>query len=139
MNEEVKNILKDIVKILVEKYNPERIILFGSYAYGKSTKDSDIDLLIITENEIPFEKRLQLKQRVGESLSIPIQIILMTSKEFYETKDIIGGIAYPASRYGEVLYEKSWTGNLGFCSTLVKEAVMRRLQEYLSKGRRHYP
>jgi uncharacterized protein len=32
---------------IVEKFQPERIILFGSYAYGQPTEDSDVDLLII--------------------------------------------------------------------------------------------
>lgn len=41
--EEIKKITTKIVK----KYKPEKIILFGSFTWGKPTKDSDVDLLII--------------------------------------------------------------------------------------------
>lgn len=39
------------LKLLVEKFNPDQIVLFGSYAYGNPTKDSDVDLLIVKKTE----------------------------------------------------------------------------------------
>jgi predicted nucleotidyltransferase len=39
------------LKILVEKFNPDQIVLFGSYAYGNPTRDSDVDLLIVKKTE----------------------------------------------------------------------------------------
>jgi len=39
------------LKLLVEKFNPEQIVLFGSYAYGNPTRDSDVDLLIVKKTE----------------------------------------------------------------------------------------
>ncbi len=38
---------------IVRRFRPERIILFGSYAYGTPTEDSDVDLLVV----LPFEER----------------------------------------------------------------------------------
>ena len=46
-----KTIIKQIAKKIANKYKPEKIILFGSYAYGKPRKDSDIDLLIIKKTK----------------------------------------------------------------------------------------
>jgi hypothetical protein len=39
--------------------------------------------------------------------SISVQLISVSEEGFTETKDIVGGITYPASKYGEILYEKS--------------------------------
>ena len=46
-----KRIIGQIAKKIVSRYKPDKIILFGSYAYGKPKKDSDIDLLIIKETK----------------------------------------------------------------------------------------
>ena len=47
----VELLLKKIVRQLQSKYKPDRVILYGSYAYGKPTEDSDIDLLIIKDTD----------------------------------------------------------------------------------------
>jgi len=39
------------LKLLVDKFNPDQIVLFGSYAYGNPTRDSDVDLLIVKKTE----------------------------------------------------------------------------------------
>lgn len=43
--------IKKITNQIKKKYKPEKIILFGSFAYGEATKDSDVDLFIIKKNE----------------------------------------------------------------------------------------
>ncbi|MBM3326090.1 MAG: nucleotidyltransferase domain-containing protein [Calditrichaeota bacterium] len=47
----IEPILKEIVEVLVREYQPELIILYGSYAYGNPTRHSDIDLFIVKETE----------------------------------------------------------------------------------------
>ncbi|MFM5987359.1 MAG: nucleotidyltransferase domain-containing protein, partial [Sphaerospermopsis kisseleviana] len=42
-----RDLLDDITQRLVSALNPEQVILFGSYAYGEPTEDSDVDLLVI--------------------------------------------------------------------------------------------
>jgi predicted nucleotidyltransferase len=39
------------LKLLVERFNPDQVVLFGSYAYGNPTKDSDVDLLVVKKTE----------------------------------------------------------------------------------------
>ncbi|MBI4327394.1 MAG: nucleotidyltransferase domain-containing protein [Chloroflexi bacterium] len=41
--------LEPYLRVIVERFHPQRIILFGSYAYGHPTADSDVDLLVIRE------------------------------------------------------------------------------------------
>ncbi len=50
-------VLKEIVRRLVEVYEPERIYLFGSVARGEATRDSDYDLMIVVPDDTPDEKR----------------------------------------------------------------------------------
>lgn len=50
-------VLKEIVRRLVEVYEPERIYLFGSVARGEATPDSDYDLMIVVPDDTPDEKR----------------------------------------------------------------------------------
>ena len=71
----MKSTIQSIEDCIVEKLiplKPLKIILFGSYAYGTPTQDSDIDLYIVTkENFIPetFDENLQIKKRVYFALS----------------------------------------------------------------------
>lgn len=100
-----QTILDEIVRRVTGVVPAERIILFGSAATGQMTRDSDIDLLIL-ENSIADqgERWLQVQDALLD-LRYPFDIILMTTERFEETKNVIGGIAYPANKSGKVLYE----------------------------------
>jgi predicted nucleotidyltransferase len=99
-------ILERVIDRLLEAFNPERIILFGSYAEGLATRNSDLDFLVIISH--PITKREEQARLLGlfNDIPIPVQVITIFRGEFEETKDVIGGIAYPADRYGRVIYEK---------------------------------
>lgn len=100
-----EEIIHEIVKRVTSVVRAERIILFGSAATGHMTRDSDIDLLVI-ENSIENrdEDWLRLQQAL-RGMGYPFDIIVMARDRFEETKDVIGGIAYPAHRQGRVVYE----------------------------------
>ncbi len=64
---EAKKILNNIVTRLRQDYDPEQIILFGSYAYGNPTDESDIDLLIVKDtNESVLERWVRVRKMVSE-------------------------------------------------------------------------
>jgi uncharacterized protein len=54
--------LEPYLRIIVERFHPEKIILFGSYAYGQPTQDSDFDLLVV-RREIPSTKAGNMELR----------------------------------------------------------------------------
>lgn len=54
----IHRVIQQIISVLKERYQPERIILFGSYASGTPHRDSDIDLLIVKSTGKPFFQRL---------------------------------------------------------------------------------
>lgn len=103
----VRKIILEMVEKVIKEYQPKKVILFGSYAYGEPTEDSDIDILIVTERRLSLEETYKIRREFLRDFSIPVQLICVSDEEFVETKDIVGGITYPASKYGEMLYEKS--------------------------------
>jgi predicted nucleotidyltransferase len=100
-------LVSEIVKRILEAAEPQRIILFGSAATGQMTKDSDIDLLVL--ESAPGDTReesVRIRQAV-RGLGYPFDIIVMAVERFEESKDVVGGIAYPAHKYGKVIYEEA--------------------------------
>ena len=96
--------IREIVRQIVERFRPQKVILFGSYATGKQTRDSDVDLLVIMET---VEKPLHAAARISAGIDhpFPLDVLAMSPEEFEETKAVVGGLAYPAHRWGKVLYE----------------------------------
>lgn len=103
---EAKKLQIMLVKI-VEALNPRKIILFGSRAEWKATDKSDIDLLVILDSPIDWKIKSKLSWEVSRAVGVPVQLIPITNDFYEETKDVIGGIAYPATKYGVVIYGKS--------------------------------
>lgn len=83
---QIDEVLERIVTDLKKRYEPEQIILFGSYAYGQPNEESDIDLLIIKETEKPFFQRLaELRRIVSKSRrGYAFEPVVVTPKELKE-------------------------------------------------------
>ena len=98
-----ENLLKEIVRRIVEAVAPEKIILFGSAARGEMGTDSDLDLLIVKSGV----HRLATTQMIEHSLtgiSIPTDIVVATPKDIEVHKDTIGLIYRPALQEGKTVY-----------------------------------
>ncbi|MCX6223703.1 MAG: nucleotidyltransferase domain-containing protein [Bacteroidia bacterium] len=74
--------IKEIVNRIALNYNPERIILFGSYAKGSSTDDSDLDFILIKNTSIPRNKRGLEVRRLFYGLPVAMDFKIYTSSEF---------------------------------------------------------
>ncbi len=102
----IEPVLKQMVEKLREEFDPEKIILFGSYAYGEPTEDSDIDLMVVMETaEQPHKRAVSLRKSL-RAIRFPKDIVVKTPEEFARFKDIVGTIVYPAAHKGRVLYER---------------------------------
>ena len=69
------------------------------------TRDSDIDLLIV---EAQPEDRRRESVKIGDALrgmGFPFDVLVISAEWFEASKNVIGGIAYPANKYGKVIYE----------------------------------
>ena len=84
-----------------------RIILYGSRARGTASPESDFDLLIIEADPVSKREEMQRLHRAVHDLPYPVDVWVMGEQEFEETKNVIGGLAYPAHKYGGVLYENA--------------------------------
>jgi predicted nucleotidyltransferase len=100
-----ETLLNEVVRRVLTVARPDRIILFGSAATGQMTKDSDIDLLVVEPALAnTHERRVAIRGAVGD-IGYPVDVIVMLTDRFERTKRFIGGIAYPANKYGLVIYE----------------------------------
>lgn len=73
--------LEDVISKLIETYAPERVILYGSYASGKTNEDSDIDLLIIKKTEKRLiDRRLEVETILSDRM-VPLDIMVYTPEE----------------------------------------------------------
>ena len=96
-----------VVDQIVVLTDPDLIYVFGSRARGKYQPDSDLDLLIVVPDPVGDRRQRQSQVRrvlVGHRPIVEPWII--GKVEFEETKDIVGGLAYPATHEGYRIYPK---------------------------------
>ena len=98
--------LQHIVRRLVESYQPQRIILFGSLAYGEPDQDSDIDLLVVKDTtESPLERRVRVRQLVTDpQRRIPFSPLVLTPAELEQRLALGDAFYQEIVRRGRVLY-----------------------------------
>ena len=97
--------IQEIVQKIVEGYQPEKIILFGSYANGTPTEDSDLDLLIVKEvKEHKLERGRVVRKLLRGSL-VPIDILVYTPSELNKWKDLPVAFEQEVLRTGKLVYE----------------------------------
>ena len=97
--------INEIIKKIVENFQPEKIILFGSHANGTATEESDLDLLVIKDSDLPARLENRKIRKLLAGLKISVDVVVKTKEEFETYKDIIGTIVYPANKFGKVIYE----------------------------------
>jgi len=99
--------IDEMVRRIVKRFDPEKIILFGSHARGVAGPDSDVDLLIVMRvSGSKREKALQIRG-VLRGIAISKDIIVTTPEDFDWRKEIPGTIERPATLEGKVLYARA--------------------------------
>lgn len=101
-----EDIINDIVNRIVKVVNPEKIILFGSYAYGKPTKNSDLDILVIMNSKLPRYKCSVPIYKALAGILIPKDIIAYTPQEVEEWDEVPQAFITTALAKGKIIYEK---------------------------------
>ena len=98
--------INEIVTRIAERYNPEKIILFGSYAKGNNTEESDLDLILIKETDLPKHKRGIEVRRLFYRLPVPIDFRIYTRQEFNSELNIQNSFLNSALSGSKTLYER---------------------------------
>jgi uncharacterized protein len=104
----VAETLPGAIEILVSKLKPEKIILFGSYAYGNPTPDSDVDLLVIMKTRAKDIDRYIAVSNLLYPRQFPVDILVKTPREIeLESKKKGNFFLREILNKGKVLYERS--------------------------------
>jgi len=97
--------IQEIVRRILSVAKPDRIILFGSAATGQMTSDSDIALLIVEADTGNQQDEYVHIMKALWGIQHPVDIHFITTEWFEQSKNVTGGIAYPANKYGRVVYD----------------------------------
>ena len=99
--------ISGIVDRIVESFAPEKVILFGSYAYGNATPDSDLDLLVIMETDLPAAERNRKVSRLLRPRRMPMDIVVKNPLEIQRSLRRVDPFIHEVLQKGIVLYARS--------------------------------
>lgn len=99
--------INQIVSIIAETEKPDQIILFGSYANGNPTEDSDLDLLIIKDSPLEANKRCRELRKKLRGMKVPLDLIMYTHQEVERWRDTKSAFITQVLENGMVIYGKN--------------------------------
>ena len=104
-----KEVIEDVKNRLVKTYNPIAIYLFGSYAWGTPTEESDLDLLIVVEksDEKSFRRPIKGYDALAGLEYISKDIIVQTKDEFEKRSNEKTTLEYKIKKSGELIYARA--------------------------------
>jgi len=105
---QAENPIAAVAASLSQDPRVKKILLFGSRATGTDRADSDIDVLVVCEGDPgKFDTIADLSELLPWPRDYSVDILVIGDRRFEQTKNVIGGIAYPAHKHGKVLYDRS--------------------------------
>ncbi len=108
MRREFADALATILRRIVDEYQPQKIVLYGSLAWGLPDDDSDIDLLIVKDsNESPLDRRVRVRRVAAEAgRRIPFSPLVVTPNELQQRLDMNDSFYQKIITQGRTLYEQ---------------------------------
>lgn len=99
-----KAYIQQVCEHLAERFQPEKIILFGSHAYGQPTPESDVDLLIVMDFAgSPLQQAITISRELG--LVTPMDLLVRTSAQIQERLQMEDPFMREIIERGKVIYE----------------------------------
>lgn len=99
-------LLKEITTKIVKKFNPRRVVLFGSRATGSARKDSDIDLFVEMESRLGQIERAVKVDELFENRNWSMDLIVYTTQEVNRAVRNAGFLIDAIDEEGKVLYAR---------------------------------
>lgn len=98
------NYIRQVCQRIADRYRPEKIVLFGSHAYGQPTSESDVDLLVVMNFEgSPIQQAIKISRELG--LVTPMDLLVRTPAQVQERLRIEDPFMREIVQRGKVLYE----------------------------------
>jgi predicted nucleotidyltransferase len=97
-------VIRQYAIAIAERFHPEKIILFGSYAYGTPNEDSDVDLLVVMPTWNQHSQAVQIRMAI--TAPFPMDLIVRTPKEMKWRLEEGESFLTEVTTKGKVLYEK---------------------------------
>jgi len=101
-----EKLLEAITARIVQAIQPQKVILFGSWARGERGPHSDIDLLIVQNSSLPRPQRYARVRRLFWGMGLPMDILVYTPEEFARYQSVPGSFTHTVAREGKVLYAR---------------------------------
>ena len=98
--------IEGVAKAIAENFSPEKIILFGSYASGTPTPDSDLDFLVVMDSDQPRYRRPIPLHLIFSPKPCPMDILVYTPEEIRKWNGSVSHIITEAFQLGKVMYER---------------------------------
>jgi predicted nucleotidyltransferase len=107
MNKKVKTELDNIVNTLVDTGIVSRIILFGSYARGDETPDSDLDLCVLTpvKDRHPVDLIADFRLKIWDVRTMPLDLLAYNQDHFYNSANRPTSFEHEIAENGVLLYD----------------------------------
>ena len=99
--------LKEVADKIAREFQPEKIILFGSYAWGEPTKYSDMDFFIVTETENTRKTAMEIDSSIFPRF-MAMDFIVYTPAQLKKELEIEEPFISKVMKAGKVLYEKAY-------------------------------
>ncbi|SHJ42757.1 Nucleotidyltransferase domain-containing protein [Tangfeifania diversioriginum] len=99
--------IEEIKQKIVNNFNPKQILLIGSYASGTQNNDSDLDLLIVKDSDLPRQRRAFNIRKSLIGNRIPMDILVYTPDEFESEKNEKYSFINSALKNSRLLYDQS--------------------------------
>jgi len=103
--------LERVVHRIVEHFDPERVILFGSHARGDASEDSDVDLLIVADTDLSPRQRYPEVRRLLADFPVAFDVFWKTPEEYRRWRSVVNHVVYFADKYGKVVHERGVAGS----------------------------
>lgn len=95
-----------VIQKIIEVGKPRKLVLFGSYVRGDVHQNSDLDILVVTDDEIENPRKESVRiRRALRGIIMSMDIVVVPEGKLKETADLPGLIYKEALRSGKVVYE----------------------------------
>jgi predicted nucleotidyltransferase len=108
-----KEAIRGVAQRIGRAAGADRVVLFGSHARGEAREDSDVDLLVVSQTDLPRHKRSRALYALFDPYPFPMDIIVYTPAEITQALNSPASFVATVLAEGREIYAGSWGEPLG--------------------------